>query len=56
MIPSTVDASVDDGTVLLSGTVDLEHQREEAVRIAGNVRGVVNVLNDIFLNPPLTDG
>ena len=22
----------------------------------GNVRGVVNVENDIFLNPPLTDG
>jgi osmotically-inducible protein OsmY len=56
MIPSTVDASADDGTVLLSGTVDLEHQREEAVRVAGNVRGVVDVQNDIFLNPPLTDG
>jgi len=56
MIPSTVDASVDEGTVLLSGTVDFEHQREEAVRIAGNVRGVVEVQNDIFLNPPLTGG
>jgi osmotically-inducible protein OsmY len=56
MIPGTVDASVHDGSVLLGGTVDLEHQREEAIRIAGNVRGVVNVDNDIFLNPPLADG
>lgn len=55
MVPGSVDASVDDGTVLLSGTVDHEHQREEAVLIAGNVRGVVDVQNDIFLNPPLTD-
>jgi osmotically-inducible protein OsmY len=55
MIPSTVDASVDDGTVLLSGTVDQEHQREEAVRVAGNVPGVVEVDNDLFLNPPLPD-
>jgi osmotically-inducible protein OsmY len=55
-VPSTVDASVDDGTVLLIGTVDSEHQREEAVRIAGDVTGVVDVQNDIFLNPPLTDG
>ncbi|MCU7727847.1 BON domain-containing protein [Actinoplanes sp. KI2] len=55
MVPGTVDASVDDGTVLLSGTVDREHEREEAVRIAGNVPGVVDVQNDIFLNPPLSD-
>jgi osmotically-inducible protein OsmY len=54
MVPSTVDATVDDGAVLLSGTVDFEHQREEAVRIAGNVPGVVEVNNDLFLNPPLT--
>ncbi|WP_433304901.1 BON domain-containing protein [Actinoplanes sp. CA-030573] len=54
-VPGSVDASVDDGTVLLSGTVDHEHQREEAVRIAGEVRGVVDVRNDIFLNPPLTE-
>ena len=55
MIPGTVDASADEGTVLLSGTVDQEHQREESVRIAGNVPGVVNVQNDIFLNPPLSE-
>src|SRR3954454_1827675 len=55
MVPGTVDASVDDGAVLLSGTVDAEHQREEAVRITGNVHGVVDVQNDIFLNPPLAD-
>ena len=55
MVPGTVDASADDGVVLLSGTVELEHEREEAVRVAGNVRGVVNVHNDIFLNPPLAD-
>jgi osmotically-inducible protein OsmY len=56
MVPSTVDASVDEGVVLLSGTVDLDHQRDEAVRITGNVPGVLDVQNDIFLNPPLSDG
>jgi osmotically-inducible protein OsmY len=51
-VPSTVDAYVDNGVVTLSGTVDRQHQREEAEFVAGNVRGITGLYNDIYLNTP----
>jgi osmotically-inducible protein OsmY len=53
VVPPTVDADVTDGSVLLTGTADWQYQREEAGFVAGNVRGVVDVDNDIYLNPPI---
>src|SRR6266576_3516137 len=36
-VPPTVDARVTDGVVTLTGTADLQNQREEAELVAGNV-------------------
>jgi osmotically-inducible protein OsmY len=52
MVPKTVDASVRDGFVTLTGTTDWQYQRDEAEFVAGNVRGVTGVENDIFLTSP----
>ena len=52
LVPSTVDATIKDGLVTLTGTVDWQYQREEAAFIAGNVLGVIAVENDIYLQSP----
>lgn len=52
MVPKTVDASVRDGFVTLRGTTDWQYQRDEAEFVAGNVRGVSGVENDVFLTSP----
>jgi len=52
LVPATVDASVKDGFVTLGGTVDWHYQRDEAVFIAGNVRGVTGIRNDVYLTSP----
>src|ERR1700754_2552904 len=49
LVPSSVDAKVDDGNVLLSGTAKHQFERDEAAYVAGNVKGVVWVENDIEL-------
>ena len=49
LVPSTVDASVTDGCVVLSGAAGWQYQRDEAAFVAGNVRGVVEVRSDIDL-------
>jgi len=49
LVPPTVDASVTDGYVVLGGTAGWQYQRDEAVLVAGNVRGVVDVRSDIDL-------
>jgi osmotically-inducible protein OsmY len=51
-IPATINAHVDDGTVTLNGTANWNFQREEALAVAGNVKGVVSVVNDVQLIPP----
>ena len=53
MVPKTVDVGVRDGFVTLTGTTDWQYQRDEAEFVAGNVRGVGGVENDIFLTSPL---
>ncbi len=50
LIPSTIDASVHEGFVTLTGSADWEYQREEATFVAGNVLGVVDVFDDTRLN------
>jgi osmotically-inducible protein OsmY len=50
LVPTTVDASVYDGFVTLTGTVDWQYERDEAEFVAGNLLGVLGVENDIYLN------
>jgi osmotically-inducible protein OsmY len=52
LVPSTVDTTVKDGFVTLSGSVDWQYQREEAAFIAGNILGVIGVENDIYVESP----
>jgi osmotically-inducible protein OsmY len=49
LIPTTVDAKVQDGYVALSGAVDWQYQRDEAAFVAGNVLGVTGVDNEILV-------
>jgi osmotically-inducible protein OsmY len=57
IVPSTVDASVEDGYIRLSGTAEWKYQRDEAEFVAGNIRGVVGVWDDVELTgpPPVSD-
>jgi osmotically-inducible protein OsmY len=52
LVPTTIEASVTDGFVTLTGTADRYYQREEAEFIAGNVLGVTGVENDVYLTWP----
>lgn len=52
LVPSTVDARVKDGLVTLTGTADWQYQRDEAEFIAGNVRGVTGIDNEVYLTSP----
>jgi osmotically-inducible protein OsmY len=49
LVPTSVDAWVEDGVVTLTGTVDRQYQRDEAELVAGNLLGVVAIENDIHL-------
>jgi osmotically-inducible protein OsmY len=51
-IPPTVDARVTDGVVTLTGTAQWQHEREEAELVAGNVVGVLALVNEIRLTTP----
>jgi osmotically-inducible protein OsmY len=55
LVPSTIDVTVADGWVTLSGTADWQYQRQEAESVAGNVPGVVGVDDYIELNTPEPD-
>lgn len=50
LVPTTVDVTVKDGFVTLTGTAYWQYEREEAEFIAGNVIGVIGVENDIYLD------
>jgi osmotically-inducible protein OsmY len=52
LIPKTVDAKADSGSVTLTGTAAWQYQRQEAEFVAGNVPGVVDVDNQITLTSP----
>jgi osmotically-inducible protein OsmY len=51
LVPSTIDATMDDGVATLTGTVNWQYQREEAEFIASNVRGVRGIRSEIVLVP-----
>ena len=50
-VPSTIDAEVDDGVVTLTGTTYLNFEREEAEYVAGNIKGVTAVYNQVEVVP-----
>jgi osmotically-inducible protein OsmY len=52
LIPATIDAKVDDGLVTLKGNANWQFQRDEAESVAGNVLGVVDVLDEVELIAP----
>ena len=52
IVPSTIDAKVDDGLVTLTGTANWQFERDEAEFVAANVLGVVSVDDEIDLVPP----
>jgi len=52
LVPSTIDASVKDGSVALTGTAEWQYQRDEAEFVAGNVAGVTGIENDVYLTSP----
>jgi osmotically-inducible protein OsmY len=56
LVPSTVDAKVDDGFVTLTGTADWQYQRDEAEFVAANIVGTLDVLDEIDLKHPTPDG
>jgi osmotically-inducible protein OsmY len=48
-VPSSIDASVNDGIVTLTGMAPFNHQRAEAEFVAGNVPGVIGVHDQVEL-------
>jgi osmotically-inducible protein OsmY len=52
LVPSTIDAKVDDGFVTLTGTADWQYQRDEAEYVASNIVGALDVYDEIELNNP----
>jgi osmotically-inducible protein OsmY len=55
LVPSSIDAKVEDGYVTLTGTADWQYQREEAERVAENIVGTLDVLDEIELTYPAPD-
>jgi osmotically-inducible protein OsmY len=51
-VPSTIDAKVDDGVVTLTGKANWQYQRDEAESVAGNLLGVMGVLDEVQLVAP----
>jgi osmotically-inducible protein OsmY len=49
LVPSTIDAKVNDGWVILSGTAEWQFQRDEAEFIAANVVGVAGMIDQVEL-------
>ena len=49
LVPSTVDAKVDDGLVTLTGTANWQYQRDEAEFVASNIVGTLDVVDEIDL-------
>jgi len=52
LVPSTIDATVDDGVVTLTGTALLHFERDEAEEVAGHVKGVIDVYSQVALIAP----
>jgi osmotically-inducible protein OsmY len=55
LVPSTVDAKVDDGFVTLTGKASWQYQRDEAEFVASNIVGAMEVFDEIELQYPSPD-
>ena len=51
LVPTTVDAKVNDGYVTLTGTAKWQYQRDEAEFVASNIAGAIDVIDEIKLDP-----
>jgi osmotically-inducible protein OsmY len=51
LVPATIDAKVENGSVTLTGKANWQYERKEAEFIASNILGVVDVDNKIELVP-----
>jgi osmotically-inducible protein OsmY len=49
LVPTTIDASVKDGVVTLTGTANWQYQREAAEDTAANILGAVEVIDEVRL-------
>jgi osmotically-inducible protein OsmY len=54
LVPSSIDAKAEHGTVTLTGTADHQFQRDEAELVASNVSGVTSVDDQIALERSTT--
>ena len=52
LVPSTIDAKVDNGVVTLTGKANWQYHRDEAESVVGNLLGVMGVEDEIDLIPP----
>jgi osmotically-inducible protein OsmY len=52
IVPSTVDAKVEDGFVTLTGKANWQYQRDEAEHVASNIVGTLDVFDEIELEYP----
>jgi osmotically-inducible protein OsmY len=52
LVPPTIDAKVEHGSVTLTGKANWQYQRDEADFIASNIYGVLDVDNEIELVAP----
>jgi osmotically-inducible protein OsmY len=52
VVPSTIDAKVDNGVVTLTGKANWQFQRDEAESVAGNLLGVMGVEDEVELIAP----
>lgn len=51
LVPATIDAKVEHGIVTLTGSAGRQFQRDEAEFQAGNVLGVLDVVDEVELDP-----
>jgi osmotically-inducible protein OsmY len=52
LVPSTIDAKVEDGFVTLTGTANWQYERDEAEFVASNIVGALDVYDEIELDYP----
>ncbi len=49
LVPATIDAKVEDGLGTLTGTAAWQYERDEAVQVASNIVGALDVIDEIEL-------
>jgi osmotically-inducible protein OsmY len=52
LVPTTIDAKVQDGSVTLTGKAEWQYQRNEAELVAANIIGVLDVWDEVQLTGP----